>query len=102
MMDEQISYNLAQLSTWKRIFFMLIFAAIGSLVRMLLWAVIFLQVASTLLTGKTNANILNFGRSLSIYTYHILLFLTFNTEVMPFPFSDWNMTADLQLPEVKK
>jgi len=100
-MDEQINYNLTQLSTWKRIFFMLIFAAIGGLVRMLLWAVIILQVASTLLTGKANQNILNFGRSLSIYTYHILLFLTFNTETLPFPFSDWNMTADLQVPESK-
>jgi hypothetical protein len=101
-MDEQINYNLTQLSTWKRIFFMLIFAAIGGLVRLLLWAVIILQVASTLLTGKANINILNFGRSLAVYTFHILLFLTFNTEVMPFPFSDWNMTAELQLPEVKK
>ena len=100
-MDEQINYNLTQLGTWKRIFFMLIFAAIGSLVRMLLWAVIILQVASTLLTGKANQNILNFGRSLSIYTYHILLFLTFNTETLPFPFSDWNMTAELQIPESK-
>lgn len=80
---------------------MLIFAAIGSLVRMLLWAVILLQVASTLLTGKANVNILNFGRNLSIYTYHILLFLTFNTETLPFPFSDWYITAELNLPEPK-
>lgn len=100
-MDEQINFNLTQLSTWKRIFFMLIYSAIGGLVRMLLWAVIILQVASALLTGKPNQNILNFGRSLSIYTYHILLFLTFNTETLPFPFSDWNLTAELQLPEDK-
>jgi Domain of unknown function (DUF4389) len=100
-MDEQINYNLTQLGTWKRIFFMLIFAAIGSLVRMLLWAIILLQVASTLLTGKANVNILNFGRSLSIYTCQILLFLTFNTETMPFPFSDWKTTAELQLPEAR-
>ncbi|MEI8208213.1 MAG: DUF4389 domain-containing protein [Methylococcales bacterium] len=98
-MDEQINYNLTQLSTWKRIFFMLVFAAIGSLVRMMIWAVILLQVGSTLLTGKANPNILNFGRSLSTYTYHILLFLTFNTEALPFPFSDWNLTAELQLPK---
>ncbi|MFI3223210.1 MAG: DUF4389 domain-containing protein [Methylococcaceae bacterium] len=98
-MDEQINYNLTQLNTWKRIFFMLIFAAIGSLVRMTLWFVILLQVASTLLTGKANPNILNFGRSLSVYTYHILLFLTFNTETRPFPFSEWNLTAELQLPK---
>ncbi|MDD2802228.1 MAG: DUF4389 domain-containing protein, partial [Methylococcales bacterium] len=88
-MEEQINFNLTQLSTWKRIFFMLVFAAIGGLVRMLIWAVIILQVASTLLTGKANQNILNFGRSLAVYTYHILLFLTFNTEALPFPFADW-------------
>ncbi|MGZ8240808.1 MAG: DUF4389 domain-containing protein [Methylobacter sp.] len=98
-MDEQINYNLTQVSTWKRIFFMLVFAAIGGLVKMILWAVIILQVASTLLTGKANSNILNFGRSLSVYTYHILLFLTYNTETLPFPFSAWNLTAELQLPE---
>jgi hypothetical protein len=66
---------------------------------MTLWFVILLQVASTLLTGKANPNILNFGRSLSVYTYHILLFLTFNTETRPFPFSEWNITAELQLPK---
>ena len=98
-MDQQINYNLTQLNTWKRIFFMLIFTAIGSLVRMTLWFVILLQVASTLLTGKANPNILNFGRSLSVYTYHILLFLTFNTETRPVPFSEWNITAELQLPK---
>lgn len=98
-MDEEINANLKQLSTWKRIFFMLIFSVIGELIRLLLWAVIVLQVASSLLTGKPNQNILNFGRSLSLYTYHILLFLTFSTEVIPFPFSDWNTTAGLQTPE---
>jgi len=98
-MDEQINYNLKQLGTWKRIFFMLVFAAIGALVRMILWAVIILQVASTLLTGKANQNVLSFGRNLSVYIYHIMLFLTFNTETLPFPFSAWNLTADLQLPE---
>ncbi len=101
-MYEEINYNLTQLSTWKRIFFILIFAAVGGLVRMLLWAVIILQVASTLLTGKANSNILSFGRSLSIYTCQILLFLTFNTETMPFPFSDWKSTSELQLSDVKK
>jgi hypothetical protein len=98
-MDEQINYNLKQLGAWKRIFFMLVFAAIGALIRMILWAVIILQVASTLLTGKANQNILSFGHSLSVYTYHILLFLTYNTETLPFPFSAWNLEAELQLPK---
>ena len=98
-MDEQINFNLTQASTWKRIFFMLVFAVIDGLIRTLLWAVIILQIATALLTGKPNQNILAFGRNLSLYTYHILLFMTFNTETIPFPFSDWKETANLHLPE---
>ena len=95
-MQEQINQNLKKLSTWKRIAFMLVFAVIIGLVRMLLWAIILLQVASALLTGSANANILNFGRSLSAYVYHILVFMTFNTDDAPFPFSDWKLTENAE------
>lgn len=101
-MQEDINENLKKISTWKRIFFMLIFSVIVGLVRVLLWAVIFLQVASALLTGKPNKNILDFGQTLSAYLYHILLFLTYNTDALPFPFSDWNATEELNLPTIKE
>ncbi len=99
-MQDELNENLKKLSTWKRIFFMLIYSVIVGLVRILLWAVILLQVASTLLTGLCNNNILTFGRSLSAYLYHILLFLTFNTDQLPFPFSDWSLTNELELPKI--
>jgi len=97
--QEQINENLKSIATWKRIIFMLIYAVIDSMVKLLLWLVVLLQVGSVLITGATNANILGFGRSLSTYHYHILLFLTFNTEQLPFPFSDWNLTAELESPD---
>jgi uncharacterized protein DUF4389 len=97
-MQEQINENLKKISTWKRIIFMLIYAAIDSIVKLLLWLVILLQVGSVLFTGTTNPNILDFGRNLSIYHYHLLLFLTFNTEQLPFPFSTWNLTTELESP----
>lgn len=95
-MQDQINENLKKIETWKRIIFMLIYAVIDSMVKLLLWLVVLLQVGSVLLTGNTNPNILGFGRSLSTYHYHILLFLTFNTEQLPFPFSEWNNTAKLE------
>lgn len=95
-MQEQINENLKKTSTWKRIIFMLIYAVIDSMVKLLLWLVVLLQVGSVLLTGTVNPNILGFGRSLSTYHYHILLFLTFNTEQLPFPFSEWKLTAELE------
>jgi hypothetical protein len=97
--QEQINENLKKISTWKRIVFMLIYALIDSMVKLLIWLVVLLQVGSVLLTGTANPNILGFGRSLSTYHYHILLFLTFNTEQLPFPFSEWNATAALESPD---
>ncbi|MDO9213331.1 MAG: DUF4389 domain-containing protein [Methylococcales bacterium] len=98
-MKESVSYNLAEFDIWKRFFFMLVFAAIASLVRLLIWAVTAFQVVFALLTGRANQHILSFGRSLSVYTYHIMLYLTFCTETLPFPFTAWNISADLQLPD---
>ncbi|SMG62119.1 [weak similarity to] lipase-like protein [methanotrophic bacterial endosymbiont of Bathymodiolus sp.] len=93
-MEEQIQDNLKQVSTWKRIGFILIFAVIAGVVRTLIWVVVLLQVAAALLTGDTNQHILGFGQKLAAYLYHIMLFMTFNTETIPFPFSDWDLTED--------
>lgn len=80
---------------------MLVYAVIDSLVRTLIWAVILLQIVTALVTGRPNPNILNFGRSLSTYIYRITLFMTFNTETLPFPFSAWDLTVEPQSPELK-
>lgn len=94
-MDEAINNNLKQINTWKRIAFIVIFAIIIGVVRTLLWVVVLLQIISTLLTGSANQHILGFGQKLSAYIYHILLFITFNSEDVPFPFSDWSLTEEV-------
>lgn len=101
MQDISINENLKKIETWKRIVFMLIYALIDSMVKLLIWLVVLLQVGSVLMTGAVNSNILSFGRNLSTYHYHLLLFLTFNTERLPFPFSDWNLTTELESSEPK-
>lgn len=101
MMQEQLEHNLQKISTWRRIFYMLIYAAIAGLVRLLIWAVIVLQLGSMLITGDVNLNILSFGRSLSAYLYHLYLFLTFNTDDMAFPFASWNLYKDPDLVKLR-
>ena len=101
-MEQELNDNLKKISTWKRIFFMLVFSVIVGFVRILLWAIILLQVASALITGTANKNILDFGSKLSAYLYHILLFLTYNTDKLPFPFSSWNLIDELELPKIKE
>ncbi|MBM4208464.1 MAG: DUF4389 domain-containing protein [Gammaproteobacteria bacterium] len=100
-MDEQLEENLKKTSTWKRIFFMLIFGVIEGVVKILLWTVVLLQIATVLITGQPNENVLKFGKNLSLYIYHIFAFLTYNSEVLPYPFSEWETTEELNLPEPK-
>jgi len=94
-MEEKLQDNLKQVSTWKRIGFILVFAVIAGVVRTLIWVVVILQIAAALFTGNTNQHILGFGQKLAAYLYHILLFMTFNTDALPFPFSDWNLTEEI-------
>jgi hypothetical protein len=102
MEQDIVNENLKKVSTWKRIFFLLVFAVIMGIVRMLLWAVIALQIGSSLITGEPNQYILGFGRKLSAYLYHILLFLTYCTEKLPFPFSSWDLIDDKNFPDIKE
>lgn len=96
-MQPEINDNLKNISTWKRIFFILIFFVVVGLVKILLWAIVFLQIVSCLTTGTPNQYILSFSSKLSAYLYHILLFLTYNTDKLPFPFSDWSLIEDIDL-----
>ena len=97
--QHEITENLKKPGIWRRILFMMLFALILGFVRMLLWAVVAFQVLTGLLTDSINPHARQFGKSLSIYIYKVLLFLTFNTEEMPFPFTDWEETVkDSQSP----
>ncbi|MCX8049338.1 MAG: DUF4389 domain-containing protein [Methylohalobius sp.] len=87
-MENEFSRHLKATSTWQRIFFMLVFAFILSFVRLILWVVILFQVGSKLLTGQDNPHARQLGAQLAVYLYQIVLFLTFNTDQMPFPFSE--------------
>ena len=75
--------------TWVRGLFMLLFVAIYNVAGVLVGAVAVLQFAWKLVTGESNPRLSSFGEGLSRYFYQIVRFLTFNTEIKPFPFEDW-------------
>ena len=82
--------NLKARSTWLRLFFMLVVILLYSVSRVIVSMVVLVQFFWVLLTGQTNKPLEHFGQSLATYTYQIIRYLTFNTEVRPFPFDiDW-------------
>ena len=74
---------------WLRGLFMLLMAMLYQLSGTLLFIVAIMQFLFALLNGMPNARLLAFGRSLGRYVQQIVRFLSFDTEEMPFPFSDW-------------
>ena len=88
-MDNEVKENIKNRSTWIRFLYMLLFVVFYSVAELVIWAVVLFQVAVNLFTGKSNERLLLFGNQLSRYVYEILLYLTYNSEDLPFPFSGW-------------
>lgn len=86
--------HLGDRSIWKRALFMLLFALIYSIAEIVVVLAAVFQFFCVLVTGARNRQVLDLGRDLSTYVYEILLFETFNSERLPFPFADWPRSAD--------
>ena len=74
---------------WKRGLGMLLFGLVGGFARFVICIIAVFQFFSLLFTEKPNQQLLTFGQSLNTYLYQINQFLTINSELYPFPMSDW-------------
>lgn len=88
-MDDKTKATLTNLDTWKRGLFMVVFAIISGVAKLIVTLVAVFQFVTVLFKGQTNDSVIPFGQNLSTYIYQITLFLTFNTDDMPFPFMDF-------------
>ena len=90
----EIVDNITQPSAWIRILLMTVFAVASYFVLLPLILVLSIaQALFTLITGKCNANIRYFSSTLELYISQLFKFMTYLSEVKPYPFSD--------LPEVE-
>lgn len=87
--DSKWEEHVKSRQTWMRLLFMILFAAITSLVGFVLGAVVLIQFLVTLFSGQPNPNLKALGQGLATYCYEIIQFLCYNTERQPFPFTEW-------------
>jgi len=85
--DEQQHYK--NRNVWLRGLFMLIFIFFMGVAKFVILVVAGFQFLAILFTAEENNNLLKFGKSLSVYDYQIMLYLTYNSEFKPFPMGDW-------------
>lgn len=76
-------------NVWLRGLFMLLFVFLMGVAKFVTLVVVAVQFLQILFTGKINAHLLTFGKSLSLYQYQVMLFLTYNSDVQPFPMQSW-------------
>lgn len=96
-MEDQTKTNILNTETWMRLLYMIVFVLLSFVARMVIWVVAVLQFLLVLITGEGNPNLRDLGQGTSKWTYQAFLFLTFNSDEKPFPFSDW---PEIE-PEVK-
>ena len=89
LMDEDIKKNLKDRSSWLRGLFILLFVIFYNVAEIVLMTIVVVQFGFKVVTGEVNDKILGFSKSLSRYIYEVFQFITYESETMPFPFSDW-------------
>lgn len=92
---DQIVDNLKQPSTWVRVLFMIGFAVLLYVViAPLFFVLMIVQALFALITGETNSNLRYLGATLAQYVLQILQFISYNSDVQPFPFTDFPAVDD--------
>lgn len=91
---DQIVDNLKQSSSWIRVLFMIGFAILlYVIIAPVIFVLMIVQALFVLITGEYNANLRYLGEAMSQYVLQILLFISYNSELKPFPFSDFPASA---------
>ena len=87
----------AQLNFGLRVLYMIVFAFVFWILCWTLAVTAVLQLILTLLAGRPNGDLVRFGAGLGAYSRQIIEFLTFMSDRIPFPFSEWpNPTGPMQ------
>lgn len=89
MDKKKIQGNMKKQSTWLRGFYMLIFIIAYGIAETIIFTIVAFQFLASLIIGKPNERLTGFGKQLSKYIYHLMLYLTYNEEEKPFPFGEW-------------
>ncbi|MEE4298502.1 MAG: DUF4389 domain-containing protein [Pseudomonadales bacterium] len=88
-MSEDTRTQIGDRKLWERVLYMLFCAIAYGIAEFVVALVAIFQVVRVLLTGSIDERVHRLGRNVGAYIFELLQFATFNSERVPFPFSDW-------------
>ena len=86
---EELKENLAKLSKWLRLLWIVAFSFVYYVAIGILLLIIVTQFLFSLFTNSPNENILKLSNGFRNYMVQILDFITYQSDEKPFPFSDF-------------
>lgn len=88
-MENQTRDNLTNKSTWMRLLYIALFTLAFNIAELLIAITVIVQFLSVLFTKKPNERLQTLGRDLGAYVQDVVWFLTYQSDHMPYPISDW-------------
>jgi len=88
-MDQDASTGLEKRNIWLRGLLMILMGLAYQLAGTVLFFTAILQFIFTLVSDTPNPRLAAFGQSLGRFQRQIANFVSFASEVVPFPFTDW-------------
>ena len=104
-MDDQTLDNLKNKTAWMRLIYILLFAIAFYISAILIAIITVFQFITVLFTNTPNSRLQRFGGELGMYIRDIVEFLTYQTNQMPYPVSDWaheQKAASSPAPKAKR
>jgi len=84
---EEVVENIKETSIWLRLILVVIFLFVFTFTDIILWFIAGIQFLFTIFTKKPNENLLGFSIKLRNYLSQIIDFVTYSSDLKPFPFS---------------
>lgn len=97
-MQDQTRDNLSDKSTWMRLIYIVLFAIAFNIAEILIAIITVVQFFTVLFTKSPNARLQALGGDLGSYIRDVTAFLTYQSEHMPYPVSDWGQPEPVVEP----
>lgn len=98
-MEDQTRDNLTDKSTWMRLIYIVLFAIAFNIAEILIAIITVVQFFTVLFSKSPNARLQALGGDLGRYIRDVTAFLTYQSDHMPYPVSDWGQSAPVVEPE---
>jgi len=82
-----VKENVRNVDTWMRGLFIVIFGVIFYFLIGIVWLLVIFQFITKVITGALNEQLEKFSTGLTQYALQILNYVTYQSEIRPFPFS---------------